>query len=48
MSVRALFLLCVVMLLTACVSTGSVNPLTTKQGRDEARRAYVQIGRAHV
>ncbi|AHG42277.1 pilus assembly protein PilW [Pseudomonas syringae CC1557] len=48
MSVRALFLLCVVMLLTACVSTGSVNPLTTKQGRDEARRAYVQLGLGYL
>ena len=48
MSVRALFLLCVVMLLTACVSTGNVNPLTTKQGRDEARRAYVQLGLGYL
>ncbi|KGS15572.1 pilus assembly protein PilW, partial [Pseudomonas coronafaciens] len=44
MSVRASFLLCVVMLLTACVSTGNVNPLSTKQGREEARQAYVQLG----
>ncbi|KPB52079.1 Type IV pilus bioproteinis/stability protein PilW [Pseudomonas coronafaciens pv. oryzae] len=32
------------MLLTACVSTGNVNPLSTKQGREEARQAYVQLG----
>ncbi|WP_445379763.1 type IV pilus biogenesis/stability protein PilW [Pseudomonas syringae] len=44
MPVRASLLLCVVVLLTACVSTGNVNPLTTAQGREEARRAYVQLG----
>ncbi|CAM3061728.1 type IV pilus biogenesis/stability protein PilW [Pseudomonas floridensis] len=44
MSVRAPLLLCVVMLLVGCVSTGNVNPLTTSQGRDEARKAYVQLG----
>ncbi|RMT80533.1 type IV pilus biogenesis/stability protein PilW [Pseudomonas viridiflava] len=44
MSVRAPLLLFVVMLLTGCVSTGNVNPLTTSQGRDEARKAYVQLG----
>ncbi|KPC24205.1 Type IV pilus bioproteinis/stability protein PilW [Pseudomonas syringae pv. cilantro] len=48
MSVRALCLLCVVMLLAACVSTGNVNPLTTKQGREEARRAYVQLGLGYL
>ena len=44
MSVRAPLLLCVVMLLVGCVSTGNVNPLSTSQGREEARKAYVQLG----
>ncbi|MCQ9469764.1 type IV pilus biogenesis/stability protein PilW [Pseudomonas alliivorans] len=44
MSVRAPLLLCVVMLLAGCVSTGNVNPLSTSQGREEARKAYVQLG----
>ncbi|MHA6558136.1 type IV pilus biogenesis/stability protein PilW [Pseudomonas alliivorans] len=44
MSVRAPLLLCVVMLLVGCVSTGNVNPLSTPQGREEARKAYVQLG----
>ncbi|MBX8508744.1 type IV pilus biogenesis/stability protein PilW [Pseudomonas cichorii] len=44
MSVRALLLSCFVMLLVGCVSTGHVDPLKTPQGRDEARKAYVQLG----
>ncbi|RMQ41146.1 Type IV pilus bioproteinsis/stability protein PilW [Pseudomonas cichorii] len=44
MSVRALLLSCFVILLVGCVSTGHVDPLKTPQGRDEARKAYVQLG----
>ncbi|MCV4274889.1 type IV pilus biogenesis/stability protein PilW [Pseudomonas capsici] len=44
MSVRALLLSCFVMLLVGCVSTGHVDPLKTPQGREEARKAYVQLG----
>ncbi|GFM86068.1 type IV pilus biogenesis/stability protein PilW [Pseudomonas cichorii] len=44
MSVRALLLSCLVILLVGCVSTGHVDPLKTSQGRDEARKAYVQLG----
>ncbi|MFJ4141508.1 type IV pilus biogenesis/stability protein PilW [Pseudomonas sp. NPDC089734] len=44
MSVRALLLLCSVILLAGCVSTGQVDPLKTSQGREEARKAYVQLG----
>lgn len=44
MSVRALLLSCFVMLLVGCVTTGHVDPLKTPQGRDEARKAYVQLG----
>ncbi|MBC3954565.1 type IV pilus assembly protein PilF [Pseudomonas asturiensis] len=44
MSVRASLLLCAVMLLVGCVSTGNINPLSTSQGREEARKAYVQLG----
>ncbi|GFM82218.1 type IV pilus biogenesis/stability protein PilW [Pseudomonas cichorii] len=44
MSVRALLLSCLVILLVGCVSTGHVDPLKTAQGRDEARKAYVQLG----
>ncbi|MCD5993824.1 type IV pilus biogenesis/stability protein PilW [Pseudomonas sp. CDFA 602] len=49
MSVRAsLLLLCVVMSLVGCVSTGNVNPLSTSKGRDEARQAYVQLGLGYL
>jgi len=49
MSVRAsLLLLCVVMSLVGCVSTGNVNPLSTSKGRDEAREAYVQLGLGYL
>ncbi len=44
MSLRAALLLVVVSLLAGCITTGKVNPMTTQKGRDEARRAYVQLG----
>jgi type IV pilus assembly protein PilF len=44
MSLRAALLLLVVSLLAGCVTTGKVDPMTTQKGRDEARRAYVQLG----
>ena len=44
MSVRIPLMLCFVILLVGCVSTGNVNPLTTSKGRDQAREAYVQLG----
>jgi type IV pilus assembly protein PilF len=44
MSLRAALLLVVVSLLAGCVTTGKVNPMTTQKGRDEARKAYVQLG----
>jgi type IV pilus assembly protein PilF len=44
MSVRATLLLCFVSLLAGCVTTGHVDPMSTSQGRDAARQAYVQLG----
>jgi type IV pilus assembly protein PilF len=38
----ALLIVCVT--LSGCVSTGKVNPMDTRKGRDEARQAYVQLG----
>ena len=44
MSLRAALLLLVVSLVAGCVTTGKVNPMTTQKGREEARKAYVQLG----
>jgi type IV pilus assembly protein PilF len=38
----ALLIVCVT--LSGCVSTGKINPMDTRKGRDEARQAYVQLG----
>ncbi|MCU1719561.1 type IV pilus biogenesis/stability protein PilW [Pseudomonas sp. 5P_3.1_Bac2] len=44
MSLRPVVLLLLVGLLAACVSTGSVDPMRTDKGRNEARDAYIQLG----
>ncbi|MBD8492606.1 type IV pilus biogenesis/stability protein PilW [Pseudomonas syringae] len=44
MSVRASLLLSFAFLLAGCVTSGDVDPLTTSKGRDQARKAYVQLG----
>ena len=48
MSVRIPLMLCFVIMLVGCVSTGNVNPLTTAEGRDKAREAYVQLGLGYL
>ncbi|WP_455922333.1 type IV pilus biogenesis/stability protein PilW [Pseudomonas putida] len=44
MTVRAALLLLCFNLLVGCVSTGKVNPMDTSKGREEARKALVQLG----
>ncbi|WAH57740.1 type IV pilus biogenesis/stability protein PilW [Pseudomonas silvicola] len=44
MTVRAALLLLFFNLLVGCVTTGKVNPMDTSKGREEARKAYVQLG----
>jgi type IV pilus assembly protein PilF len=44
MSLRPVLLLLLASLLAACVSTGSVDPMRTDKGRNEARDAYIQLG----
>lgn len=44
MTLRPALFLLLASLLAGCVSTGSVDPLRTGKGRDEARDAYVQLG----
>jgi len=44
MTLRAALLLCFVNVLAGCVSSGSVDPMSTSKGRDQARAAYVQLG----
>ncbi|WP_295471075.1 type IV pilus biogenesis/stability protein PilW [uncultured Pseudomonas sp.] len=48
MSVRASLLLCFAFWLAGCVSSGDVNPLSTSKGREEARKAYVQLGLGYL
>lgn len=44
MTLRPALLLLAASLLAGCVTTGSVDPMKTDKGRDEARDAYVQLG----
>jgi type IV pilus assembly protein PilF len=44
MTLRAALYLSLVCLLGGCVTEGSVNPMKTGKGRDEARDAFVQLG----
>ncbi|WP_298187609.1 type IV pilus biogenesis/stability protein PilW [uncultured Pseudomonas sp.] len=44
MTLRPASLLLAASLLAGCVTTGSVDPMKTDKGRDEARDAYVQLG----
>jgi len=44
MNVRAALLLLLTGLLAGCVSSGSVDPLKTDEGRQQARDAYIQLG----
>lgn len=44
MTLRPALLLLVASLLAGCVTTGTVDPMKTGKGRDEARDAYVQLG----
>ena len=44
MSVRAALLLCLMIALAGCVTSGNVDPMSTSKGRDAAREAYVQLG----
>jgi type IV pilus assembly protein PilF len=44
MTLRPALLLVIASLLIGCVSTGSVDPMKTDKGRDEARDAYIQLG----
>ncbi|WP_407315232.1 type IV pilus biogenesis/stability protein PilW [Pseudomonas sp. nanlin1] len=48
MPLRAALLVLVVGLLSGCVSTGKVNPMDTGKGREEARKAYVQLGLGYL
>lgn len=48
MSLRAALALSVLVSLSGCVSSGQVDPLSTESGREEARRAYVQLGLGYL
>ena len=48
MSLRAARSVVLVSLLTGCVSSGDSNPMSTDKGRDEARKAYVQLGLGYL
>ena len=44
MTLRVALLFVLASLMVGCVSSGSVNPMRTSEGRDEARDAYIQLG----
>lgn len=48
MTLRAALFLLIASLLAGCVSTGKVNPMDTRKGRDQAREAYVQLGLGYL
>jgi type IV pilus assembly protein PilF len=48
MTPRIAPLLLSVCLLAGCVSTGKLNPMETRKGRDQAREAYVQLGLGYL
>lgn len=48
MPLRPSLLLLIAALLTGCVTTGDVNPMTTDKGRKAAVDAYVQLGIAYI
>lgn len=41
-------LLFLAMVLAGCVTTGKVNPMDTRQGREQARDAYIQLGLGYL
>lgn len=45
---RALLIVTTGMVLTGCVSSGYVDPMKSKEGRDEAQDAYVSLGMGYV
>jgi type IV pilus assembly protein PilF len=45
---RAALLVLLASLLAGCVSTGKINPMETRKGRDQAREAYVQLGLGYL
>ncbi|MBB2495602.1 type IV pilus biogenesis/stability protein PilW [Aquipseudomonas ullengensis] len=49
MTLRALLLLSLAVVLAGCVKSGGrADPLSTQQGREEARDAYIQLGIGHL
>ncbi|MGO2489332.1 MAG: type IV pilus biogenesis/stability protein PilW [Pseudomonas taetrolens] len=48
MSLRAARSVVLASLLTGCVSSGDSSPMSTDKGRDEARKAYVQLGLGYL
>ena len=48
MTLRAALLLLLASVLAGCVTTGKVNPMDTRKGRDEARVAYIQLGLGYL
>lgn len=48
MTLRSALLFLLTLVLTGCVTTGKVNPMDTRQGREQARDAYVQLGLGYL
>lgn len=48
MTLRNALLLLLTLVLTGCVTTGKVNPMDTRHGREQARDAFVQLGLGYL
>lgn len=48
MTPRHALMLVLALMLTGCVTTGKVNPMETRQGREQARDAYTQLGLGYL
>ncbi|MBF7143095.1 MULTISPECIES: type IV pilus biogenesis/stability protein PilW [Pseudomonas] len=48
MTLRSAPLIFLLLVLTGCVTTGKVNPMDTRQGREQARDAYIQLGLGYL
>ncbi|WP_028695989.1 type IV pilus biogenesis/stability protein PilW [Pseudomonas cremoricolorata] len=48
MTLRSALSIFTLLLLAGCVSSGASDPLASREGREQARRAYVQLGLGYV
>ncbi len=45
---RTLLVACVFSVFTGCVQTGDVQPMRTSEGREQAKQAYIRLGKGYL